>query len=158
MIFEDANGDGKIDVEDKQYAGSALPKVITLGLNLGFAWKGIDLNMFFDGQFGHKIYNALPYYNIKKKELETLTTFMDSWRPDNTNTTIPRFIGASDDPTSITDNNGTNWAYTDRWLRKRRLLPPKNIRIGMHITESLGYKKQCWKMYVFIQPWKTYLQ
>lgn len=137
LIFEDVNGDGKIDVEDKQYAGSALPKV-TLGLNLGFAWKGIDLNMFFDGQFGNKIYNALPYYNVKKEGVGNyLTMFKDSWRSDNTNTNIPRFYGASDDPAiAATDNNGTTWAYTDRWLENGDFFRLKTLELGYTLPKT----------------------
>ena len=130
LIFEDANGDGQITVDDKQYAGSALPKV-TLGFNLGLDWKGIDFNLFFDGQFGHKIYNAMPYYNIKKEGVGNyLVNMMDAWRPDHTNTDIPRFIGASDDPNSATDNNGTNWAITDRWLEKGDFFRLKTLELG----------------------------
>lgn len=136
LIFEDANGDGKISVDDKQYAGSALPKV-TLGFNLGLDWRGIDLNMFFDGQFGHKIYNALPYYNIKKEGVGNyLTTMTNAWRPDNTNTDIPRFIGASDDPTSATDGNGTNLAYTDRWLEDGNFFRLKTLELGYTLPKA----------------------
>ena len=124
-------------MEDKQYAGSALPKV-TLGLNLGFAWKGIDLNMFFDGQFGNKIYNALPYYNVKKEGVGNyLTMFKDSWRSDNTNTNIPRFYGASDDPAiAATDNNGTTCAYTDRWLENGDFFRLKTLELGYTLPKT----------------------
>ena len=136
LIFEDANGDGQITVDDKQYAGSALPKV-TLGFSLGLDWKGIDLNLFFDGQFGHKIYNALPYYNIKKEGVGNyLTNMLDAWRPDYTNTDIPRFIGASDDATSATDGNGTNWAYTDRWLENGDFFRLKTLELGYTLPKA----------------------
>lgn len=136
LKFIDANGDGQITVDDKQYAGSALPKV-TVGLNLGLNWRGIDLNLFFDGQFGQKIYNGIPYYNVKKEGVGNyLTCFMDAWRPDNTDTDIPRFIGASDDPNSATDNNGTNWGYTDRWLENGDFFRLKTLELGYTLLKA----------------------
>jgi TonB-linked SusC/RagA family outer membrane protein len=130
LIFEDFDGNGKIDEGDKQYVGSAIPKV-TLGFNLGFDWKGIDLNMFFDGQFGHKIYNAMPYYNMKKEGVGNyLTNVMNSWREDNKNTDIPRFIGASDDANTSLDNNGTNRAISDRWLENGDFFRLKTLELG----------------------------
>lgn len=149
LIFEDANGDGEITVDDKQYVGSAIPKV-TLGLSLGLDWKGFDLNMFFDGQFGHKIYNALPYYNMKKEGVGNyLTNVMNSWREDNKNTDIPRFIGASDDPNSTLDNNGTNLGITDRWLEDGDFFRLKTLELGYTLPKN-------WVMKASLQNVRVY--
>ena len=52
-----------LDVYKRQDVGSAFPKV-NLGVSLGAEWKGLDLNMFFDGNFGNKIYNAQYYTTV----------------------------------------------------------------------------------------------
>lgn len=131
LKFVDFDGDGSIsNVNDKQYCGSAMPKM-SLGVSLGAEWKGIDLNLFFDGQFGHKIYNALPYYTMKREGIGNyMTSMADAWRPDHTNTDVPRFIGSSDVEGSANDNNGTNWAVTDRWLEKGDYFRLKTLELG----------------------------
>ncbi|MDR0988225.1 MAG: TonB-dependent receptor [Prevotellaceae bacterium] len=141
LKFVDANGDGKINEDDKEYRGSALPKM-TMGVNLGMNWKGIDLNLFFDGQFGHKIYNAVAYYSLKQEGVTNyLLSERDAWRPDHTNTTIPRYTNmASDDPSSKNDNNGNNWAYTDRWLENGNFLRLKTLELGYTLPQQWTLK------------------
>lgn len=137
LRFVDYDGDGAItNTGDKQYCGSAMPKV-SLGLNLGAEWRGFDLNIFFDGQFGHKIYNALPYYTTKREGVGNyLTSVMDSWRPDHKNTDVPRFIGPSDVEGSATDNNGTAWAVTDRWLENGDFFRLKTLEFGYTLPKT----------------------
>ncbi len=136
LKYIDSNGDGKIDGTDRQYAGTALPKT-SLGFNLSAAYKGIDLHVFFDGQFGNKIYNSLSYTNAKQEGVVNFFNDMaDSWRPDNTNTDIPRFIGTTSDPATSTDNNGTKWAYTDRWLENGDFLRLKTLELGYTLPGS----------------------
>jgi len=62
-IYEDVSGpegtpDGKITEEDKVDIGNPFANIV-YGLNLTAQWKGIDFSMFFSGQAGNKIYNAL---------------------------------------------------------------------------------------------------
>ena len=48
--YKDLNGDGKIDNDDKTDLGNPFPW-LTYGLNLGADWKGIDLQLFFQGVY-----------------------------------------------------------------------------------------------------------
>lgn len=59
-IFEDVNGDGKINAEDCTYLGNPEPK-FTFGLGNTFSWKGIDLTIFFSGSYGNKALNLTRY-------------------------------------------------------------------------------------------------
>lgn len=58
--YEDVNNDGKIDENDKMNLGSPFPK-FTYGFNLGVEFYGVDIQLFFQGVYGNKIYNALRY-------------------------------------------------------------------------------------------------
>lgn len=123
LRFVDYNKDGKIDNEDRQDVGSAFPKV-TLGLNLGAEWKGIDLNMFFDGNFGNKIYNAQYYSTVYNESVgNQYTERLNCWT-ENNRSDIPRWISGSSDP------NGTNWGYTDRWLENGSFFRMKTLELG----------------------------
>lgn len=46
--YVDVNGDGRIDDNDRVELGSSIPK-INYGLNLTLGWKGLDLQIFFQG-------------------------------------------------------------------------------------------------------------
>ncbi|HEX5024628.1 MAG TPA: TonB-dependent receptor, partial [Agriterribacter sp.] len=57
LKFEDTNKDGVIDVKDRQFLGSFIPKM-TYALNLGANYKNFDFSAFFQGVSGNKIFNA----------------------------------------------------------------------------------------------------
>ena len=66
--IKDKNGDGSIDMSDggdRYIAGQATPK-LTLGSNINFRWKDLDVSVQINGAFGHKIYNgtSLAYMNM----------------------------------------------------------------------------------------------
>lgn len=123
LKYVDANGDGTIDNNDRVDCGSAFPKV-TLGLTLGAEWKGIDLNLFFDGNFGNKIYNAMYYSTVYNEGTgNQFRERLNSWTENNKNTDIPRYVFGNDD-------NGTNWGYTDRWLENGSFFRLKTLELG----------------------------
>ncbi len=59
--FKDLNGDNQITAEDRTYLGSPLPKFV-FGIPLSVGWKNLDLNIFFQGQTGNKVFNVMDYY------------------------------------------------------------------------------------------------
>ncbi len=63
--IEDLNGDGTGDADDRYIAGQATPKM-TLGSNISFRYKHIDISLQVNGAFGHKIFNgtSLAYMNM----------------------------------------------------------------------------------------------
>ena len=67
--IEDLNNDGTIDLSDnggdRYIAGQATPKM-TLGSNISFRYKDVDVSLQMNGAFGHKIFNgtSLAYYNL----------------------------------------------------------------------------------------------
>lgn len=58
--YTDINNDGIINDEDKTYIGNPFPK-FTYGINLGVEYRGLDIQLFFQGVQGNQIYNALRY-------------------------------------------------------------------------------------------------
>lgn len=57
MIYEDINGDGKINVSDKHYIGDANPKCIW-GMTNHFSFFGFNLSIMLTSSIGNDIYNA----------------------------------------------------------------------------------------------------
>lgn len=87
----DLNHDGKIDSDDQyRFAFTSTPRA-TFGLNANFEWRGIDLNLFFQGQAGAYNYDedfaalgGSDDNNNFKKRAE------NRWTVDNPNGTMPR--------------------------------------------------------------------
>ncbi len=95
--YKDQNGDGKIDDQDNVYLGSPFPW-LTYGLNLGAEFYGFDVQIFFQGVYGNKIYNALRLRTEGAGDECTLSTTMnDVW------------IGYSDPVRAAFEKNGINW-------------------------------------------------
>ncbi len=83
--FEDVNRDGKIDSEDRTIIGNANPD-FTFGLTNNFAYKGFDLNLFFQGSVGYNLLN-MTRMNLEWRRTEDA---LNRWTPTNTQTDIPR--------------------------------------------------------------------
>ncbi|MDE6794491.1 MAG: SusC/RagA family TonB-linked outer membrane protein, partial [Muribaculaceae bacterium] len=57
-IYQDVNEDGVIDEKDRVYLGNPEP-LFTFGFNNTISWKDFDLNIFFTGSVGNKVFNYL---------------------------------------------------------------------------------------------------
>jgi len=119
--FVDANNDGQIDESDRQFVGSPNPD-FSFGLGGNVSWKGFDMNLFFQGTYGNKIYNGLRQdlegmnleYNYSKSTL-------NAWSPENQNTSIPRAV--------INDPN-QNARTSERFLEDGSYLRLKTLQLG----------------------------
>ena len=91
--YEDVNKDNVIDDSDKQILGSYIPDW-TYGINMGFRYKGLDLNIVFTGKAGGQIWNrkrALRYAsNTYNFDLDQYTR---RWHGEGTSNTDPSAAG-----------------------------------------------------------------
>jgi len=84
--YKDVNGDGAITPADRTYLGNSTPR-FTGGFGNNFQYKGFDLNVFFQGSFGYKLYNM----NRLVLESTTSTDALNRFVPGtNENTSTPR--------------------------------------------------------------------
>lgn len=130
LKFIDYDGDGDIDNLDQQYCGSPFPK-LSMGLTMGVEYKGIDLNLFFDGNFGNKIYNGMRFYSsYMDGGMQNLSKeILNAWTETNTNTEVPRYVTG-------TDLNNTGWAITDRWLENGSYFRLKTLELGYTLPKA----------------------
>jgi hypothetical protein len=61
--WEDVNGDGKIDANDRKFLGNPLP-TFTYGINFNANYKSFDIRVFGQGVWGNKIYQAYRRLDI----------------------------------------------------------------------------------------------
>lgn len=61
LYFEDVNGDGVVNDEDKRVIGSPHPK-FTYGLSVRMSYKNFDLSSAFNGVYGNQVLDGQDYY------------------------------------------------------------------------------------------------
>lgn len=127
VIFVDANNDGKIDQNDRQYVGSPTPK-LSYGFGGSMSWKSIDLSLFFQGTYGNMIYNGMRQ-DLEGMQLEFnyLTTTKNAWTPEN-HTNFPRAV--------INDPN-LNSQTSDRFLESGSYLRLRSLQVGFTLPSNL---------------------
>ena len=117
--FKDLNNDGRINEDDKTALGNPFPW-LTYGLNFGAEWKGIDLQIFFQGVYGNEIYNALRLRTEGTGNEATLSTTMrDVWSSSNQDGSIPNPFG-----------NPINTENSSRYVESGSYLRLKNLQLG----------------------------
>jgi TonB-linked SusC/RagA family outer membrane protein len=126
--FIDVNGDGVINDDDKEYFGSAIPKV-EANFSFGASYKGVDLAFNLGSAWGHKLYNANRYfYEGMSSGSNFMATTLNAWTPQNTNTTMPRAV--------LGDIN-RNARESDRFLEKGNFVRLRMLQLGYTLPESM---------------------
>jgi TonB-linked SusC/RagA family outer membrane protein len=116
LIFEDTNGDGVVNNNDRVILGSPIPDLI-FGFNLGFDFRGIDFRADFNGTVGNEIYNSKKQVRFNTYNFET--SFLDRWTGEGTSTTEPRVT-----------NGGHNYEVSDRFIEDGSFLRLRNVQVG----------------------------
>ncbi len=126
--FVDYNNDGQIDENDRHFLGSPNPD-FTFGLGGNIQWKGFDMNLFFQGTYGNKIYNGLRQ-DLEGMNLEYnyAQSTLNAWTPQNQNTDIPR---------AVIDDPNQNARTSDRFLEDGSYLRLKTLQVGYTFSENL---------------------
>jgi TonB-linked SusC/RagA family outer membrane protein len=86
--YQDTNGDGKIDDNDRVFAGSYQPKAY-FGLNLGLTYKSLDFSVDFYGNVGNQVYNGKRAFRQNVLDNVEKTMAYGRWTPSNGSQTQP---------------------------------------------------------------------
>ena len=89
LRYEDVNGDGKIDDNDRVFSGSYQPKY-TVGFNGTISYQAFDLGIGAYGTIGSKIYNGKKAARFNQKDNVEASVANDSWTFKNYATDVPR--------------------------------------------------------------------
>lgn len=141
--FRDINEDGAIDAKDRSFVGSPLPDC-TMGLTLGVNYKNFDISAFFQGTFGNEVYNLTNYLGefYNQAQYNKNSSITNAWRPDNTNTHIPRVT--LDDP-----NN--NIRPSDYYIDNASFVRLKNLKVGYTMPQGITSKLKMDRIYFYLQ-------
>lgn len=127
--------DGVINDLDRTIIGNPAPRY-EYSLNIGAEWKGLDVNIFFQGvgkkDLFYSGYGVRPFYvgrSMFKNQL-------DYWSEDNRNAKFPILLidGSGNNPNNI---------ISDFWVKSGAYLRLKNVVLGYTIPKQITTK---WNM------------
>lgn len=126
--YEDVNGDGKIDVNDRTAIGNPNPK-FTYGITNTFTYKAFDMSIFLNGSYGGKILNLLnnTLGNLATTYQNQYASYSNYWTPANADSNIPAPKSGLDNP---------NLLISDRYIESGSFLRVQNVRLGYTVPVS----------------------
>jgi len=144
FLYKDANGDKAINDQDRVLKGNPVP-VYTYGGNISLDYAGIDLSVFFSGVAKWDRYlNSATFalsHNIGNYVFPT--EYLNMWRPDNTNTNIPKVYG----------NNQVNNQTSDFFLHKADYFKIRSLQLGYTLPaiKIRSFKLDKFRVYVNLE-------
>lgn len=181
MKFVDTNGDGKIDINDRVFLGSPMPK-FTFGLGNTFQYKGFELTVFLTGSYGNKIFNQL------QRTLDNMTSLWDNQLAtvndramlgavnpslvypytNSTGTEVANWFDdidnvyvtnpGTDMPRATTRNTNMNDRVSDRYIENGSYLRIQNLSLAYSFSPKLlqAIRIENLKLYVNVQNLYTF--
>ncbi|WP_394773684.1 SusC/RagA family TonB-linked outer membrane protein [Flavobacterium sp.] len=123
--WQDLNGDGKIDGNDRDFLGTSLPK-FTYGLTLNLDYKGFDLLVFGQGAGGNMIYQGLRRLDITNANYQT--EVLGRWTGPGSTNSYPRVT---------TDDTNKNFSNPSNFnLEKGDFFRFKTIQLGYSFPQD----------------------
>ena len=140
LKYEDINGDGKLDYQDKMEIGNTIPKW-TYGINGNLTWKNFDLNFLFTGIAGVKGYFQNAWTEPLGISGGTITKrWRNAWTKENPSTELP-MIRVND---TWNRQESSFWACNLSWFKL------KNIQLGYSVPSSFAKKMMLEKFYIYV--------
>jgi len=144
-MYKDLNGDGIIDSKDETFLGSPIPK-FQYGIGNTFTYKSFDLNIFFSGDYGNKVYNELD-------EIHTDPTQTTAWfssvlnyahlamvNPNGSASDVNNVYVTNPNTTIVSlrnDNTNENNRPSSLYVQDGSFLKCKNIKLTYHLPTSV---------------------
>jgi hypothetical protein len=123
--YVDANGDGTINNNDRQFDGSPWP-TLQAGAQFNASYKQFNLNIQLVGVFGDKLYDDVRRV-LDGYQLTNFRKDIDPWSSANPNGKDPRLaVDVPADP----EVSLNNMAQTSRWLENGSYVRLRNVEIG----------------------------
>lgn len=130
-MYEDVNGDGKLNSDDYVYLGTDDPK-IQFSVNAGLEWKGFDVEVVFQGAAKRTVWrddaNRIP---LRTTYLNSPNYFVGRiWSQENPDGFYPSL-------TNQPDINNYNYQCSSWQVQDGSYIRLKNITVGYSFNEKL---------------------
>jgi TonB-dependent starch-binding outer membrane protein SusC len=144
--YQDTNGDGRIDDNDRVFVGSYQPKAY-YGINAGLNYKSLDLSIDVIGNTGNQVYNGKKAFRQGVQDNVESALAYTRWTPSNGSQTEPAANGGNLPPSTYFVESGSfirlNNVTIGYTLPKNLLekIKVSNIRVFMTAQNAYTYKK-----------------
>lgn len=156
IMYADLNGDGRISTGDStidnhgdlKVIGNSTPR-FHFGIDLNFAWKGVDLRLFFQGVMKRDYWQSSSYFwgaNTEPEWSAALVQHLDFYRDENSLLVQKGIMGVNRDayyPRPSFDrggegngSSGRNHQVQTRYLQNAAYIRLKNLQIGYTLPEK----------------------
>ncbi len=156
IIYADLNGDGRISTGDNtidnhgdlKVIGNSTPR-FHFGIDLNFAWKGVDLRLFFQGVMKRDYWQSSSYFwgaNTEPEWSAALVQHLDFYRDENSLLVQKGIMDVNKDayyPRPSFDrggegngSSGRNHQVQTRYLQNAAYIRLKNLQIGYTLPEK----------------------
>jgi len=143
-IYEDVNGDGVVNEQDRTILGSSQPK-LTGGFNTSLKWRRWDLFVNTQFSLGNKLFNATRCrYERTNIVWNSLAATADRWTPTHASQSLAKATSA----TSIVSD--------DRYVEDASFFKFKNIQIGYTLPLKQWTKDARLRLYAGLQNFFTF--
>ena len=128
--YKDLDGDGELTSNDMHFVKSSSNPDIFYGFGIGGSWKGIHLNLNFQGVGGYnQMINEL--YTLESNSIQRFQDYhyTNTWTPENPNAEYPRvkFVTTG-------DNNRLESTF---WVKRCSFLRLKALTVGYSIPQNI---------------------
>ena len=126
-IWEDWNGDGVITLNgDRHNIGNPHPD-LTLGVSLGFEWKGLDFSVTGAGAFGMQVAQCYRTALLANQYQNYTVDVFDRWHGEGTSNTMPRLaVGSVNE----------QW-FSNRYVQDADYFRIQNITLGYDLARVI---------------------
>ncbi len=134
FLYRDANGDGKLDTNDRVEIGHGTLPRLTYGANIGLGWNNFDFSMLFQGVGNHQVYynnQAFRFVTVMGQSLIKDITD-NAWTPQNPYD--------SKYPILRNNANGKNNIASDAFVHNAAYFRCKNIQFGYTVPKKITKK------------------
>tara|TARA_R110001592_G_scaffold363328_1_gene684157 strand:+ start:22078 stop:25287 length:3210 start_codon:yes stop_codon:yes gene_type:complete len=141
--YADLNDDGVINDDDKKVIGNPNPKFFG-GFSNNFAYKGFDLNVFFQWSYGNDIYNAnrILWTSNLKSHRNFIPEIINRWK--DTNTT------EQNETTTFRNINDVSEVLTTQYIEDGSYIRLKTISLGYTFNKNWLKKLGMQRLRVYV--------
>jgi TonB-linked SusC/RagA family outer membrane protein len=128
LKYEDVNGDGKIDANDRTIIGSPHPDFV-YSFNINAGYKNFDFMAYFYGSKGNKNYEATRYFTdfgvFRGQKSERV---LDAWDAKNNPSSMI--------PSQVNNASAYEYASSSYYVQDASFLKLKNLQVGYNFDTN----------------------
>jgi TonB-linked SusC/RagA family outer membrane protein len=140
--YKDQNGDNIVDLNDLVPTGYTGIPELTLGLNAGLTYKGLDVSLSFQAVTNRSVYLSGNYFYAFQNHGKISSLALNRWTEETAST--------ADYPRLSANDNQNNYQASSFWQRDGSFLKLRNVEIGYTLPATLLEKIKLEKIRVFV--------